>query len=418
MSLTNDQREKIVGIVDRCAVFFFAVLIFFLPISNAVIESCFGFIYLCFIARCIFKRPTKKEIKAFFTNRINLSLLIFYLAAALSMLVSGPLIAKSFHAWFFKWGEGVLLFYFAQVFIKKEQVKPLLIVFLASCFLVSVDGIYQKIVGYDFIRNFRLFNINSSAPRATFAHYNDFAAYLAVMLFVAFGLLSSFKKILPRLILASVAILMLTNLFFTYSRGAWLSFILVSTFLTLSFIGRKAKTIVFCFLVIFILLAFSSPFARERLSYTFNKGGDANRFNMWKVAFLMFKDSPLLGQGIGQFMDHINDPAYFERMGGVMFQHGQYTHNCYLQMLAEMGLLGLLSFLWFAGETLSRSYRIIVRNRDFLFAGIFCSLLVFLIHSFFDTQFYSLKLSTLFWIIVSFLGVYVAKESPKAIIGD
>lgn len=418
MNLTNQQREKIVAIVDRCAVFFFAVLIFFLPISNAAIESCFGFIYLCFIIRCVFKRPTRKEIKEFFTNRINLSLLIFYLAAASSMLVSGSLIAKSFHSWFFKWGEGVLLFYFAQVFIKKEQVKPLLTVFLASCLLVSIDGTYQKIFGYDFIRNFKLFKINSGAPRATFAHYNDFAAYLAVMLFVAFGLLISFKKILPRLILISAAVLMLTNLFFTYSRGGWLSFILVSAFLMFSFIGRKAKIAILCFSLIFLLGAISLPFARERLGYSFSKVGDANRFNMWKICLLMYKESPFVGKGIGLFMDHNNDPKYFDNMGGITFETTQYAHNCYLQMLAEMGLLGLVSFFWFVGEIIFRSYRIIVRKRNFLFAGIFCSLLVFLIHSFFDTQFYSLKLSTLFWLIAAFLGVYVLRESPKPLIRD
>jgi len=233
------------------------------------------------------------------------------------------------------------------------------------------------------------------------------------MLFLAFSLISYFKRLLPRLILILVFILISLNLFFTYSRGAWFSVIAVSIFLMISFINRKAKIVIICLALFFLLGLISFPFAKERLRYSFSKSGDANRFNMWKVCMLMYKESPFIGKGIGLFMDHNNNPKYFESMGGITFQTTQYAHNCYLQMLAEIGLLGLLSFLWFVGEALFRSYRIIVRKRNFLFAGIFCSLLVFLIHSFFDTQFYSLKLSTLFWLIVSFLGVYVSKESVK-----
>src|SRR3989338_6714325 len=239
MILSGLQKEKIVSFIDKAAVFFFAALIFFLPISNAVIESCFGLIYLSFIARCIFKKPSLEAIKIFFRNRINLSLLVFYIAIGLSMFVSGPLFKKSFHAWFFKWGEGFLLFYFAQVFIKKQHIKPLIIVFLCSSFLVSLDGIYQKAIGQDFIRNFKLSQINSRAPRATFSHYNDFAAYLAVVVFILFGLLATIKKLLPRLALFSLFLLIFANLFITYSRGAWLSLIIVGILLMMFFTTRK-----------------------------------------------------------------------------------------------------------------------------------------------------------------------------------
>src|SRR3989338_4051853 len=181
MILSGLQKEKIVSFIDKAAVFFFAALIFFLPISNAVIESCFGLIYLSFIARCIFKKPSLEAIKIFFRNRINLSLLVFYIAIGLSMFVSGPLFKKSFHAWFFKWGEGFLLFYFAQVFLNKKQIKFLIGLFLYSALLINIDGLYQVIEGISFIRNYPMLSHNNiSASTATFSHYNDFATYLAV----------------------------------------------------------------------------------------------------------------------------------------------------------------------------------------------------------------------------------------------
>ncbi len=405
------KKEKIVSIIDKAAVFFFAVLIFFLPISNAAIESCFGLIYLCFIARCIFERPALNQIKAFFKDRVNLALLVFYICIGLSMFVSGPLLKKSFHAWFFKWGEGALLFYFARLFIKKRHLKLLLAVFLASSFIVSVDGLYQKATGYDFIRNFKLFEVNSHAPRATFAHCNDFAAYLVVAFFILLGAVINYKKLNQRLILSALFIFISVNTLFTYSRGAVFSLVGSGMFLINSFIAKKTKLIIIGVILLFVLIAFSMPFSRQRLAYTFSGAGDANRFNMWRVALLMYDESPFFGKGLGLFMDNNNNKRYFENMGGITFENTQYAHNCYLQILAETGVLGLLSFLWFLGELLMRGYKRIATNKEPLFIGIFCAFLAFLIHSFFDTQLYSLKLAILFWILAAFLSVYISRDS-------
>ena len=408
--IAQATKEKIVRGIDRCAFAFFAVLIFLIPISNAGIESCFGFIYLCFILRCIFRRPTFKAIKTFFKNRINLALLVFYICIGLSMLMSGPLLKKSFHAWFFKWGEGFLLFYFAQVFLTKKQIKLLMTVALFTCFIICLDGLYQRAFGVVFLRNLKLTKVNSAAPRASFSHYNDFATYLIVMFFLLFGFLGYQKKWVLQIPLIFLIILVLTNLSLTYSRGAWLSLIITGLLLAIFFGNKRIKIISLLVISIFILLITNLPFAKQRFFLTFQSGGDANRFNMWKIAFLMFKDSPLLGQGIGQFMDHVNDPKYFERMGGVMFQQGQYAHNCFLQILAETGALGFLSFLLFLGALLLRSYTKLKENTDFLFTGIFLAILAFLMHSFFDTQLYSLKLSILFWVLASFLAVYAVSD--------
>ena len=87
MNMDDEVRERLINIIDRAALFFFIVLIFFLPISNAAVESSFGFILLCFILRSILKRPTLQDIKTFFRNRINLSLLIFYIIIGLSFLL-------------------------------------------------------------------------------------------------------------------------------------------------------------------------------------------------------------------------------------------------------------------------------------------------------------------------------------------
>jgi len=69
-------------------------------------------------------------------------------------------------------------------------------------------------------------------------------------------------------------------------------------------------------------------------------------------------------------------------------------------MAAEMGILGLLAFLWILVRFF---YIFIVRPRSqqpqeaFILVGLAVSLLAFLAHSFVDTHLYSLQLSVLFW---------------------
>jgi putative inorganic carbon (hco3(-)) transporter len=91
----------------------------------------------------------------------------------------------------------------------------------------------------------------------------------------------------------------------------------------------------------------------------------------------------------------------------------QYAHNCYLQILAETGLIGLMTFLWFLFELIRNGYKKIKTNNDLISLGLFTGFLAFLIHMFFDTQMYSLKLSMLFWILAAFLETYSDKKIPK-----
>ncbi|MBL7198377.1 MAG: hypothetical protein ISS47_09810 [Candidatus Omnitrophica bacterium] len=94
---------------------------------------------------------------------------------------------------------------------------------------------------------------------------------------------------------------------------------------------------------------------------------------------------------------------------------GTYAHNCYLQMLAEIGIIGLASFLWIIGRLFKSSIRSFKKSRDLLLLGLLAGIIAFLVHSFFDTNLYSLQLSVLFW---AMLGLTVARIEISKITGD
>ncbi len=402
------NKNIVIKFVDQSAFLAFMVMALFITTSNAAVEISFGVILLCFVLRAFLKRPTLTDIKDFFSNRINLALLVFFLLMGLSLFAGGNLLGKSFYAWTCKWGEGVLLFYFAQIFLNKKQIKMILTGMMASAFITCLSGFWQIISGSDFLRGYEVMRAHRYiAVRSSFNHYNSFAAFLVTVFFIVYGFFMQAKQRKTAVVLLTLLFMIIVNLVLTYSRGGWLAFLLTAG-LSLLFCFRKKECMVmgaFLFFMVFSLMAFSV--VRERFFLIFQSGGDASRYRLWTGAWAMFNDSPLIGTGVGLFMDRLREYSKLK---------AQYAHNNYVQILAETGVLGLGGFLWFIGELVLGAYRRLKSEKDLVFTGVFLSLTAFLIHGFFDVHFYSLRISVLFWMLAGMLSVYsMAHEGGQVV---
>lgn len=396
------NRDRIIGFIDRMIFILFFPLIIFIPISNSGIEISFACIFLFVVARNLILPPSFEDIKEFLSDKINLSVLIFFICIGMSFFASGPLLSKSIRAWISKWGEGVALFYIARTFLSRKQIRTLLLVFVGVTLLVGVDGFYQKLTGVDFLRGFEPNTIRGVQPvKASFSHHNDFATFLIVMLFINMGILDSLKKTWQKIVAMAIIPVIIINIVYTYSRGAWLALLVVLIFLIFFIPEKKTKVILISLITAFLICLFVTPILRERFMFILQKGGDSGRYWRWQAAISIFKDSPLIGCGLGLFMDIF----YKYTKAGY-----HYAHNCYLQMLAETGLIGFMSFMWMMGCIFFTSLKVFKQELDKMSLGIFAGLTAFLIYAFFDTQFYSLKLSILFWLITAFLVGSLKRE--------
>ena len=130
-----------------------------------------------------------------------------------------------------------------------------------------------------------------------------------------------------------------------------------------------------------------------------------NRFGYWKRSFKIIKDYPLFGSGIN---------TYALIAGGYSDGWGGYPHNSYLQMTAEIGFMGVAVFLWMLfvlfRDSLRALKRIDTQKHRMLLFGFLTGLLGFLIHSFFDTNFYSVQLSSFMWVIMGVIVVLPKTE--------
>lgn len=392
------MKGKWIRFFDHLVEYSLYLMIFWIPISKAGIEICST---LAIFAFCL-KKILKPDFK-FFSKPVNFFLFFFIAFNALSLLNSGPYLKKSLIALIFKWGEYFLIFFlFEDNFSNRRRIRNAIFILLSVSILIGIDGLFQYFFMFDFLRHRGLVALSNgvSAITVAFNHYNDFGAYLIVIFSLVSALFISKQRWLVKWVLALMLILFETCLLLTFSRGSWIG--LISALFLMLFISRKFKEVV-SILSIFILLLITMPIIKERLAFIFKIGGDADRFIVWKSAFSMIKENPFLGKGIGTFMDYFS-----KRVPNLAVQ---YAHNCFLQIWVETGIFSLLSFLAFVISLLSKGVAAFKKNNNYILLGILCGIFGFLVHSFFDTNFYSLQLSALFWSIAGILAATINLET-------
>lgn len=384
-------RKKMEIFADKGLEYTLYAMIFFIPISIAAIEALFTFALLFFVI----KKMAKPEFK-FLENYTYLFLMFFLYFSITSFINSGIYFEKSVKALFFKWLEYILMFIVVHdTFLNKpKRLWIAVLIFLSVSGLIGIDGIFQQLTKTDFIRHRSWFYVTAS-----FKNPNSFGAYLVPIGLMVITLLfySSLKKQYRyKLILSLLAVLLNICLILTFSRGAWIGY-LAGLFLLIFFSKEKKMFYVLvCNIMSFILI----PALRQQVLNTFRPQGDAFRFTIWPVAISMIKENPFLGKGVGTFMAHFS--KYPTNL------NPQYAHNCFLQIWAETGIFSLISFLLFAGSLLYQGIKKFRKDGDPVLLGLVSGVFGFLVHSFFDTNLYSLQLGTLFWVL---MGIISAKVS-------
>lgn len=214
-------------------------------------------------------------------------------------------------------------------------------------------GYFLSIRGRDF-SSFS-YALRDAGPLGT-AGENGLAAFLAQMALLFVGFAKSLRRA-PKLLLMTVAGLGVVALALTFSRGAYLG--LAAGFLYLAFfLNRKWLPI----LVISGVLLYTAPTVLvpvsvvERVQMTDSQGSlDASsegRIIMWEKAMAFFSDYPITGTGFNTF--------WYLTAGDELHD----THNFYLKVLCEQGILGLGIFLWLLWSCWSACRRLIRSTDD------------------------------------------------------
>ncbi len=364
----------------------------FLPVSKALVEiGATSALLLWLLQKALHKETLLK------TPILNGLYLIFLALVSIS-LVNAPAELLGIGArGILKWVEYVGLFFLSfEIFQDPKSRKRLIAVFLVSMTVTALNGFYQLATGADLLRHKTLDPGRIIRMKSSLGSPNGLAAFFLIALPLAFAMvrksLGQFWKFAGFLALLA---LFTSAFIFTFSRAAFFALILALIFQI--FLNRKWKWL---FIIAGGILGLSLLFK----DFAYNYFGSLNlkdvtigeRLELWKLTWQIIQEHPWLGSGVNLFHHKLVAT-------GAYLEHGfKYAHNCYLQMWSEIGLLGLLAFL----VPLGFIFRPIRTGQPDSALGIALQtgLIAFLIQAFFDTNFYGLETSVLFWI---FWGTFV-----------
>jgi len=393
------MKLRVLRFLDVAVEYAIYGVIFSIPISITMIGTFAGMTIVFFLVKKILS-PDFTSLRA--NKVLFLLLLLFFVFMGLSLFNSGPLFAKSFKTLLLKWGRWPLLLWaIIDTFQDTKRIVKAACVLLFSATLVGLTVFTQKFLGFEFLRG-RILGSSSLPSIGPFKNQNGLAAYLTCVIPIILSLsLWEFKRIAVKLFLFLITTMLIMSSFWTNCRGGWLGLMAGLIFVILVTNYHRIKKVFWpLFLSSYLFLM---PLIGLALFFYHNRR-TSYRFTLFRGAWGMIKEHPLLGKGIGTFMDY----CVLYAKSPIAY----YAHNCYLQMWAESGIFSLLCFLLFAGYVFYRSIKVSLRIprslNYFILIGLTGGLLGFLIHSFFEVHLYSFQLSFLFWVI---LGLTVALYS-------
>ncbi len=389
------SKTKVISICDKIIEGCFYVLLVAVTFSTSLVEIASSALILAWAVKTAVSRDFD------FLGSLPVKLIILYFCWTVLSCFNSDYFKESFRG-ILKVAEYSLIFIVAATSLRQEKiVKRSFFVIAAGAMIISANGIFQYFSGFDLIRHRELiFQDYLRRISSSFVHPNDFGVYLLIVSVIFISIMISGRKMIKdRVIVFVPLVLCMVSLFLTKSRGAWLAF--SAAFLVLG--GMKAKRVVAIFLALLVILFIMLPYtAQERIfSLADLKSGTTwERVMLWKGTARMVAEHPFLGFGINTYSRN------FPKYKPVEYPDVRYSHNCYLHMASEVGIIGALLFLIFLITVLIYSVRGILSMapglRKDLALGLFAGLVGFSLNCVVDTHLYSVNLAVLFHLLLGF----------------
>lgn len=257
-----------------------------------------------------------------------------------------------------------------------SRIRQICYILIPAVIIVSLYAVWQIL---NYAGDTPLIGVMPSGTdpgRATGSTFHPiiFSGYLFILnvffLVISLKSLSGITRSL-RLLAWVTAMCGIIGMMLSVTRGGWLALEGV-LLLWIMLEWKYNKKLAFGLAAVAIIIAcsfLSIPTLSERATV---QDVSANwRLVMWKAAWQMFCDHPLIGVGLHQFGDLFYNQYCFEPNPEPGWQN---AHSDYLNFLAEAGLLGLVTYVGMIGTLWWDNFRKYYQNRSDVWA-LLCLLL-------------------------------------------
>jgi len=359
------------------------IFIFLRPFISSLAAPClnslYSFLLLAFLGLLIALKGADRGKIAI----IRIPISLFGIALFASLIISPDKISGL--------SEGVNFLTYICLFIAVSSLPPenrrrILDCIIFSGFLISILAIYQYFFGFEHLlkyishldaqNSFVLDCIMRKRVFYPFVTPNILAGYLSMIVLISLIVRRHKYWFFPPMCLAII---------FTQSLGAMISlFIAILVYLYLKNKPKKARFMFLLSLLIVIAVVFLARIINQRQHFQplFSL---SMRFNYWAETIGIIKEFPFTGIGLGNFN----------------LIQSRFAHNAYLQLWAETGILGLISFLWLVVNVIKNG--LAAGNdspcgREKLYLITAC--LVFLIDNLFNFSFFLPEVALIWWALL------------------
>ncbi len=288
-----------------------------------------------------------------------------------------------------------------------SQTQKVLKGLLISAAVVAIYGIYQFAVGLDIFGHHLTPYNGWYRAVGGYNFYLTFAGnqLMALGMAFAFLLLPGKEKTVSRLY-GLIAIILFVSILGTFARSAWLGFLVM---IPLGILLMKPRWFIFVIPGIIVggaLAIWLIPALQTRFLSIFDVAQNETRITIWKTTWEMIKAHPVWGVGPGLYKPNFliyKVPGYYDTYA--------HAHNDYLNMAANSGLMGFLSWLAVWGTWFYYSFRTLrlkslsVGEQRILLGGLLGLTGIF-IAAFFQCYYTDLE-NNIFWWFLAVLNLQI-----------
>ena len=302
---------------------------------------------------------------------------------------------------------------------KYEQVELLVVLALCGITIAALYGCYQGVTGVAVVENQQDMALNKGMPGRVYSFFdnpNNFAELLVMLMPLDVAMFLNSKTWRGRLASAFSFAVCAASLGFTLSRGCWIG-VAVAALVFLAFVNWKLIPLLVVAGVCCVPLLPDTIYNRLLTIGNTKDTSTSYRFSIYEATGNLMKDYWARGVGLGSDVVTQTFESYPTMFDGHWPIH---THNNYLQMWVETGLLGALSYvaaMLYQLKAAIKSFHTCAdkRVRTLLAAAVsgFCGILVVSVAEY--TWFFPRNMF-LFWALIGVIGacIKVGRNSVKA----
>lgn len=280
----------------------------------------------------------------------------------------------------------------------KRQMQAILLIMCLSI-LAADKSFWNTVSGGDFSNYSE--DLHQEGGSMGYAGTNGLAAFAAQNAAFLLALAGFEKRRWIRYAYYGLAFFSAICLMYSFSRGGYAAFLVGWMFIGLF---KQRKLLVLLLLFVFTWTVLVPPAVQQRVNMTYDPqtgslDHSANaRIVLWNNAMEVFSANMFLGTGFNTYeYMHLNKrtdsvPGYYED-----------THNYFLKMLVETGVVGLFLFLCLLAKFFMDGYRLFRHAQDPFFASLGLGLIGWLVcaivASLFGDRWSFLQVNGFLWVI-------------------